>query len=333
LGVVANFASVYGSFKNVATDRWGGAEQAVAAASAASQQLLQKDGEKKSKLVLLSRIGEELSSNGDRRLLWMELLKSLQEGLRHDPADALKTAVEKPYDQREEFHITKIDSTFVTDLKLWFQPLQAKYAEGDAAREELVRRPKPVPVEGQPPPPPPPTMPEGAGWVIQMEGYHYFNGPDKAGAEGAAHVRKYLIDHLQVGEIELPGPNGEPTKYSLKELGVSFPVIAKEVLNDPNHTLPNPEFKRVSSKLAPSGGGEDGGGDGTGYGASSGKITIVKDENGKDVPSAFKAPKCSFVVEFAWQEKTLSDRKWWRDQPTYDRLAIPPQRQAGGTAP
>ena len=70
------------------------------------------------------------------------------------------------------------------------------------------------------------TSPSGAGWIIQIEGYHYYNGPDKGGAEGAAHVRKFLIDHFEFGEIELPGPNGEPTKYSLKELGVSFPVIA-----------------------------------------------------------------------------------------------------------
>lgn len=331
LGLVANFASVYGSFKSVATDRWGEAEQKVAAANAASNQLNQKDGEKKSKLVLLSRIGQELSSNGDRRLLWMEILKSIQEGLRHDPADSLKTPAEKPYDKREEFHITKIDSTYVTDLNHWFQPLQATYIEGNADRENMWRRPKPTPVEGQPAPPATPT---GPGWVIQLEGYHYFNGPDKAGAEGAAHVRKYLIDHLEVGEIELPGTNGEPTKYSLKELGVSFPVIAKPVLLDPNHTLPNPEFARVASKLSPSGGGDDGtGGDGfSGAGSSSGKIVTVPDENGKPVPSAFKAPKCNFVVEFAWQEKTLSDREWWRNQKnSYNRLAIPPLRQANGS--
>jgi len=328
LGLVANFASVYGSFKSVATDRWGVAEQDVSVASTTSQQLNQKDGEKKSKLVLLSRIGRELSSNGDRRLLWMELLKSLHGGLRHDPADGLKTPAEKPYDQREEFHIIKIDSTYATELKNWFQPLQSTYLEGNAAREDLLRRPKPAPIEGQPAPPPPPTTPNGPGWVIQMEGYHYFNGPDKAGAEGAAHVHKYLLDHLEVGEIELPGPNGEPTKYSLKELGVSFPVIRQQVLMEPNHTLPNPEFTRVSSKQTATGGGDEGSGGDVAGGGASGKITTVKDENGKLVPSAFKAPKCSFVVEFAWQEKTLSDRKWWREQTTYNRLSIPQQRQA-----
>ncbi len=328
LGLVANFASVYGSFKNVAVERWGPAEQDVSAASAKSNELTQKDGEKKSKLVLLSRIGRELSSNGDRRLLWMELLKSLQAGLRYDPADATKTPAEKPYDERQEFHITKIDSTFVTDLKLWFQPLQATYVEGTAAREDLLKRPKPTPVQGQPVPPPPPTTPNGPGWVIQLEGYHYFNGPSKAGAEGAGHVRKYLLDYLEVGEIELPGPNDEPTKYSLKELGVSFPVIAKQVVMEPNNTIPNREFARVASKQAARGGGDEGGGGDISGANASGKITTIPDENGKLVPSAFKAPKCSFVVEFAWQEKTLSDRKWWRDQPTYNRFAIPLPRQA-----
>jgi len=88
-------------------------------------------------------------------------------------------------------------------------------------------------------------------------------------------------------------------------------VIAKPVSTDVNHTLPNPEFARVTSKVGSFGGGDDGSGDGYSE-TSTGKISIVKDENGKDVPSAFKAPKCSFVVEFAWQEKTLADRTWWQ---------------------
>ena len=334
LGLVANFASVFGSYKNVAPERWSNAEQSVSSASTASQQLVAKDGEKKSKLVLLSRIGQELSSNGDRRLLWMELLKSIEGGLKHDPADALKTPAEKPYEKREEFHITTIDSTFVTDLNSWFQPLQAEYTEGSIAREDLVKRPKPVPPAGQPAPPVPVAAPSGPGWVIQLDGYHYFNGPSNAGFEGAAHIRKFLIDHLEVGEIELPGPDGVPTKYSLKELGISFPVIAKQVSTELNHVLPNPEYLRLTSKSSQSGGLEgdgSGGGNDLSAGTSSPKTsTVVKDENGKVVPPSFKAPKCTFVVEFAWQEKTPADRKWWREQPNYDRLSIPPQRLVNG---
>ncbi len=189
LGMVANFAAVYGSFKSVSTDRWGTAEQAVASASQVSRTLTETDTKKVDDLNYLNSLGTQLSSNGDRRLLWMEILRAIEHGLRHNPDDVAKTPAEKPYDQREEFHITKIDSTYVDDLKKWFVPLQSAYVEGNLAREELVKnlpnRPQPPqPKEGQPPPPPPATEPIGPGWVIQLEGYHYYNGANKGGLEG-----------------------------------------------------------------------------------------------------------------------------------------------------
>ena len=329
LGFVANFASVYGSFKNVSPERWGNAENDVATANTVSQRLIQNDNEKNSKLVLLSRIGQELSSNGDRRLLWMELLKAIQEGLRFSAAESSTSADEKPYDKREEFHITEIDSSYAPDLAAWFSPHQANYEEQTRDRETLIKREKPQPIEGKTPPPVV-TSPSGVGWIIQLKGYHYFNGPDKNGAEGSAHIRKYLIEHLEFGEIELPGPNGEPTKYTLKELGISFPLIPNPVLDEPDHIIPNPEYARFanSNTNAPGGrvGIDDGGLSG---GPSSARIAFAKDANGKNVPSAFKAPKCSFVIEFAWQEKTIADRTWWKTQKdSYDRLSIPPKRQA-----
>ncbi len=80
LGMVANYASVFGAFKNVAPEKWGAAEQEVSNAQSTSQRLLQVDDVQKSNLAFLSRVGAEVSSNGDRRLLWMELLKTIQEG-------------------------------------------------------------------------------------------------------------------------------------------------------------------------------------------------------------------------------------------------------------
>ncbi len=261
----------------------------------------------------------------------MEILKSIQEGLRNNPADALVTPTEKPYNQREEFHITQVDSQYSKELGNWFRQYEAVYAEQSRDREVVLKRPKPEAVAGSVPV----TAPSGPGWVIQLEGYHYFNGADKGGAEGATHIRKFLIEHLEFGEVELPGPNGEPTKYTLKELGVSFPLISKPVSTDSLHTLPNPDFPRDTpaatggaSNLATresSGAASSGG--------SSGNIEYALDANGKKIPSAFPAPKCTFIVEFAWQEKTLSDRSWWRKQEgKYDRFAIPPKQQANVAA-
>ena len=325
LGIVANYASVFGAYKNVAPEKWGDAEQQVAATQSTSQNLVNVDNERKSTLEFLRRVGLEVSSNGDRRLMWMELLKTIHEGLKFDPEDALKTPAEKPYFQREEFHLTKIDSSYVEDLSRWFQPLQNTYAQENLARETLVKRPpKPAPAPDQPPPPPPVTSPTGPGWVVQIEGFHYFNR--QKGLEGADHVRKNLIDYLEFGEVELPGANGEMTKFTLKELGVSFPLMPKSGVLDPKHLVPNPDFQRLAgAAVGSSGDGESGDFGGGGFEASQpGKITIVKDANGKDVPSAFEAPKYRFVVQFAWQEKTFAERLRWRQDPNYDKFTIPP---------
>ncbi len=132
-----------------------------------------------------------------------------------------------------------------------------------------------------------------------------------------------MIDYFQVGEIELPGPDGKTT-YTMKELGVSFPVLAKPVLMEPNFKIVNPDFARVAKGAGPAAGDS---GDSFG-GQPSTVITTIKDVNGKDVPSHFPAPKCSFVVEFAWQEKTIPERTWWRSQPNFDPQIIPPPRPA-----
>jgi type IV pilus assembly protein PilM len=358
LACVANYASVFGAFKNVATEKWGSAESSVQAASATSGQLNQVYDGQKGTMTFLSRVGAEVSSNGDRRLLWMELLKGIQGGLRRDPSEAEISPVDKPYSQREEFHLNKVDSVFVDDLSRWFQPLSTTYIQENAAREKLVnRKPKvaaaTVPsADGSTTPeqtstelPPTPSEqidpaaeaaqsngPVGPGWVVQIEGYHYFNG--KRGLEGAAHVRKYLIDYLEFGEIELPGPDGQITKYSMKELGVSFPVISQPVVMDLKNIVPNPEFARVdatNTRMAEATGGSDSGEGSPGAGRNTtsidpNDIKVIKDANGKDVPSAFPAPKCSFIIQFAWQEKTLTDRTWWRQQPSYNKNLIPAKK-------
>ncbi|MFN9912632.1 MAG: pilus assembly protein PilM, partial [Pirellulaceae bacterium] len=76
LGIVANYASVFGAYKNVDHEKWGDAEQQVAATQSTSQNLVNVDNERKGTLEFLRRVGLEVSSNGDRRLMWMELLKA-----------------------------------------------------------------------------------------------------------------------------------------------------------------------------------------------------------------------------------------------------------------
>ena len=62
----------------------------------------------------------------------------------------------------------------------------------------------------------------GSGWVIELEGHH-FQHNDTPG-EGAEYLRNSLLNQLEFGSVELPGPDGEPVTFELKELGILAPV-------------------------------------------------------------------------------------------------------------
>jgi type IV pilus assembly protein PilM len=331
--MVANFASVYGAFATVAPDRWAEAERAVTDVMAVSAQQKEKDTEQKTRLALLTEIGEQVSSNGDRRLIWLELMKTIFSSLGRDPELAGKSAQELPYKDRMDFHITKVDSVYIKDLSKWSATFLAKYTEETRNRIKLVGTAVPVApvVPGQPalPAPLPPTGPKDSGWLVQIDGYHFFNGEDKRGTGGADHIRKFLIERLENGTVMVPGPDGKPTEYSLKEMGISYPLLVKAPELKLQNRIINPVYERLTGGVAATSqyGGE---GDSGGGGASMAPTRIVlKDEAGNEVPFDFEAPLCYFTIQFVWQEKTLADRTWWREQKIYDKFAIPPRRVGG----
>ena len=324
LGMVANFASVYGAFATVAPDRWTNAVESVKNVEKVSSQHKEVDNEQKNRLALLTEIGEQVSSNGDRRLVWLELMKTIFASLGRDSANIGKTPIELPYKNRPDFHFTKVDSVYVKDLSKWSASILPKYIEESKNRVKLVGNSVPVapvaPGKPAPPPTPPLTGPKDSGWLVQVDGYHYFNGADKRGEGGADHIRKYLIERLENGSVTVPGVDGQPTEYSLKEMGISYPLLIKAPETNLENRIPNPEFDRLSLAIAPAPGNAPAN---TTPGATTG---VLKDERGNEVPYDFEAPICRFTIQFVWQEKTLADRTWWREQKTFDRLAIPAKR-------
>jgi type IV pilus assembly protein PilM len=330
LGMVANFASVYGAFATVSPDRWSEAERAVGDVMNVSAQQKQKDTEQMNRLALLTEIGEQVSSNGDRRLVWLELMKTIFSSLGRDPALAEKSAQELPYKDRMDFHITKVDSMYIKDMSKWSATFLAKYLEETQNRIKLVGTAVPIAkvVPGQPAPPAalPPTGPTDSGWLVQIDGYHFYNGEDKRGKGGADHIRKFLIERLENGTVMVPGPDGQLTEYSLKEMGVSYPLLVKAPEMKLQNRIVNPVYEQLTGGAVPSA-SSDGEGGGFTPGAPAG--AVLKDEDGNEVPFDFEAPICYFTIQFVWQEKTLADRTWWRAQPNYSKFAIPPKRVGG----
>ncbi|MCY2973559.1 MAG: type IV pilus assembly protein PilM [Planctomycetota bacterium] len=330
LGMVANFASVYGAFATVAPDRWSEAERSVADVMAVSAQHKEKDTEQKTRLALLTEIGEQVSSNGDRRLIWLELMKTIFSSLGRDPELVGKSAQELPYKDRMDFHVTKVDSVYIKDLSKWSATFLAKYLEETQNRIKLVGTAVPIanvaPGQPVPPAPLPPTGPKDSGWLVQIDGYHFFNGEDKRGTGGTDHIRKFLIERLENGTVMVPGTDGQLTEYSLKEMGISYPLLVKTPELKLQNRIVNPVYERLVGGAMPVRSGDVEGGGGSSAAVPAG--IALKDEDGNEVPFDFEAPICYFTVQFVWQEKTVADRTWWREQKNYDKFAIPPRRVA-----
>jgi type IV pilus assembly protein PilM len=91
------------------------------------------------------------------------------------------------------------------------------------------------------------TGPAGAGWVIQLRGYHYHNKDIRGTNWGPGFVRDTLIKNLVERKVKLRGPDGKEVEVSAKDLGISHPAVVSEsiVVRDETFTLP------ASSQAAP----------------------------------------------------------------------------------
>jgi hypothetical protein len=138
--------------------------------------------------------------------------------------------------------------------------------------------------------------PQGAGWIVKIEGYHYHNsskfGNDDIGEE---YIRNTLINGLQNGTVTLPTADRQKTEpVSMKELGISFPVLWKPEIMD-KVTIPDPKSSSTADAAPAVGGvGLAGGRAPTAAGGETGMITVKR----------FK-----FNVQFCWQPKLPSKRQ------------------------
>jgi len=172
--------------------------------------------------------------------------------------------------------------------------------------------------------------PKGPGWIIEIQGYHYFNKSLSLG--GAVHVRSTLLQELERGSVVLPNKSdgsGTLTEFTMKELGIGFPILAVESGQPVLTQVVNPDF-------VPATGGSSGGLGGGEFGETLGGLggmpsTLGGGPSGRgefgrvssggpagpgaaaagDVevePQFFRIKKHSFTVQFVWQENRLTAR-------------------------
>ena len=395
LAFAVNFFFEYNAWYKVHPQRvqdgvtWEEAMKEVDNVSSQFSRNEQEDSTRVKQLDELVALGKELSGNSDRRVLWMELLKTINEALPRDDVTAGQVPDPKlvPISQRKDIHIEYIESQYFSNLQTWFtEPIKKKYAE-ELARLQGGPSPEPDPLPMPAPKPPAdgpadaetpadamspaaaegaapaaaagaatsPAMPaapgaaaapaaaadataalasagledvagpEGPGWVIEIKGHHFFN--EDITTWGGVHVRDTFMKNLREQTIELPsGPGLPPTRFTMEELGISFPVLTVDPPIDQSHRIPNPFFEPV----APGSGGmygtmdmtggmmpgmTPGGMMGPGMGQPGAKTKPEKKEKEEPKePPFFSAPKYTFVLQFCWQEQLLTERLRKRQQ-------------------
>ena len=297
LGFVINLL-----FKHTRTDYVSDSKWAPSLAKADSTKK-ESDGEKSkhtallTTVELLTKVGEEVAGNADRRILWMELLNSMFQamGTKSDPK---ATPEDLPYYKREDIHISRLDCKYYEDLSTYFnERVQAAYDEDKRVREDRLNL-KPPAADGAEPGADPAAAAApaadatagdaaagdgagvtGPGWVIQLNGWHYHNQPPDTVKdnpvnyiadqdEGEDFLLRRVIHALETGKAKLPIPADPtvPKDFTFKELGISKPFVLTGV-SIPNHEIYNIEYVRMfPQQTGAMGGSMDGMGSGGGSG-------------------------------------------------------------------
>ena len=301
LGLSFNYFFVESSWKVSQDPRWDKAATAVSNMKSYSDDHRSEDSKLEKRLEFLNAVGEEITGDAEERLVWMELFQAVNQiipqadykkmGLEED---RLPTPKEVPYEDRIDFHITSFETKFFDDLAPWYTDRADRFAEEKADWEQLmgVKDDADPAAAAAATPDPGPT---GAGWVIELQGYHYFNNPDRVGQDGNNHTRKYLTtafldpsrlpDNVKRKFIELPDPENPGAKlpYVPADLGISYPLML-DVAPVVETQVENPDYEPPTS------------------------ATEVADVSEDREPQFLSVRKMEFTFQFVWVPTTHSER-------------------------
>ncbi len=306
MGMAGHYAFTERSWAQTSPDIWKGSASAVSDMSSYSASQKSEDEALAAKLVYLNKLGEEVSGNAERRLLWLEAVKAINALIpRTDwPEGKVPTPSEVPLEDRIDIEVTQLDNKYYEDLATWYTPQVAtRYSEEMRNWIRITKRTPPVNPEEA-------TGPTGAGWVFQMNCYHFYNStdPTRMGTEGSNHVRKYMTSAFLEKQIEMPGENGEMMTFTPAEMGFTFPLLLNE--SRPVETkIPNPEFDADALQMALQNGTLTQA-DMMPKKAGDPRPTTAKTTDGKTIVLAqtIDVARLDFTYQVVWRETPLTKR-------------------------
>jgi len=288
LGLTFNYLTHVSAWSATDTQAMKDAESSASRIQTFSSGLKTASSEIHGQFDRIKQTGENLVSNVEGRLRWLELVKAIDTALPRDtrsPEERKETR--EDISSRKEVHILAVDVAHFADLQSnYFSPITKFYQISRGGQADSGGNPDAA--AGAPAEAPATSGSgniSGPGWVIELTGFHYHN-LDQSNFKGR-FLNASLIKELEEGFFELPvGENGEMEKVSFADFGISHPWYPygserKPVTIDPEAQLGGSKTSRPSS----TGGG-----------------------SGEDQSNLIKLLRFDFIVQFCWQPKTREER-------------------------
>jgi len=297
LGMTGHYAFTERSWATTHDDLWSNSVSAVTAMESKRSEHEKRDSELDAQLSYLNVMGKEVSGNAERRLKWLEIIKTVNNAVPRKSfvGGKIPTRQEVPLDEREDIHVTRFDTKYYEDLKDWWTDELAQRYRDEIKNVALLTNSElsdeeAAALDNNP-------GPEGSGWVLELSCYHDYNKDtlEAVGEIGSDHVRRvmtssFLPDNPNSKTVELPRPDGGKEVFTLAEMGISYPLMLDD--NEPKVVkIANPDYDPAAAF------GED-----EGETAGDGE----KEEDGE--PAFFQVPRLEFVFQMVWQEQPLAER-------------------------
>lgn len=325
LGMTTHYWMTERSWASTSEDLWEDTVREISVMQRHHDDQVSTDEDLVAQLTYLNGLGAEVSGNTERRLKWLEIMKVVNDLIpRPDddkfPPGETPSPTDFPYSDRMDIHVRSIDSRYFEDLKeTWSEAKQNHYKSEMRIWSELTKRDL---GSGQADPADPNAVagagnlgaatddqstqgPEGPGWIIELDCYHYYTDiqKDKNYARNN-HVRKVMMTAFLDGEVNLPiGKDAEGheqfEKFTTAEMGLSYPMLVEDgviVLE----SIPLPESESDEDEADEE--------------LDSERLGLNRGFDGEDEDSTTKAPtsidveRLDFKFQIYWQEKLLGAR-------------------------
>jgi type IV pilus assembly protein PilM len=260
LACALNYVFYYNTWSKVQDDvtvngvTWASALSNADQAKQESGRWLADDTKKKSDLEKYKKIGQEVVGSADRRVVWLEVMKAINEslppmapGLRPNmPPPDVKVL---PFSQRRDLKIEYVESQFYPELSAWFNDavklryLQQNPEKANAPADGSTPAPAAAPVAAAPSPQVV-TMPGGGGDDMDA-GYDPYggSGEDYGGYGGYGGTQAAAAPPPDVSGIALAGPAGPGWVIELK--GHHYYDNPKDRTNSGNNHVRNTLLKNL----------------------------------------------------------------------------------------